>query len=304
MTANLLFIHALTSLHPGTGQGVGVIDLPVAREVATGIPYLPGSSLKGVLRDRCADDNIRTQVFGPDTASITDANARAGAAIFADQRLLLLPVRSLAGTFAWVTSPFILRRFERDCRLAGIQPPDALTEPEPQQARVPKTTVLRPTGTSRTIYLEDLDLESKWGKDARRWAEWLQQALFPGDANWQTLFQQRFCIVHDDVLSFLLSTATEITARNVLDSNKTSKNLWYVESLPAETVLYGPIMAQQVGDGPLPAAVLAEVGRLMTEPLQLGGNASVGRGLCRLVPVSPETAATFTATTEGDGHEE
>src|SRR5205085_7007457 len=105
MNARLLFTHALSPLHAGMGQGVGVIDLPIAREKATGIPFLPGSSLKGTLRDaylsKCANDEQCKQkgykVFGPET---TNADAYAGAVQFADQRLLLLPIRSLAGTFA------------------------------------------------------------------------------------------------------------------------------------------------------------------------------------------------------------
>ena len=55
MKSRLVFVHAISPLHAGTGQGVGVIDLPVAREKATGLPYFPGSSLKGVLRDACED---------------------------------------------------------------------------------------------------------------------------------------------------------------------------------------------------------------------------------------------------------
>ena len=35
MDAKLLFVHALSPLHAGTGQGVGVVDLPIAREKAT-----------------------------------------------------------------------------------------------------------------------------------------------------------------------------------------------------------------------------------------------------------------------------
>ena len=46
MLTKLLFIHALSPLHAGTGQGVGIIDQPIAREKATGIPFLPGSSSK------------------------------------------------------------------------------------------------------------------------------------------------------------------------------------------------------------------------------------------------------------------
>ncbi len=116
MKPKLTFVHALSPLHAGTGQGVGVIDLPIAREKATGIPYLPGSSLKGTLRDRCTDEETRERVFGPDT---NRADEHAGAAHFSDQRLLLLPVRSLKGTFAWVTSPYLLQRLRRDASETG-----------------------------------------------------------------------------------------------------------------------------------------------------------------------------------------
>ena len=111
MQARMLFLHALSPLHVGTGQGVGVIDLPVAREKGTGIPIVPGSSLKGVLRCLVEDDTLRKKVFGPDTSA---AHEHAGSVQFGDLHLLFLPVRSLRGTFAWVTSPFLLQRFARD----------------------------------------------------------------------------------------------------------------------------------------------------------------------------------------------
>src|SRR5204863_5194832 len=114
-------------------QGVGVIDLPIAREKATGIPYLPGSSLKGTLRDsglnKCKnaqDEDKCYKVFGPKNDR---ADEYAGAAQFADQRLLLLPIRSLAGTFAWVTSPYLLKRCLRDASDAGVANISNLTPP-------------------------------------------------------------------------------------------------------------------------------------------------------------------------------
>ena len=62
---SLLFIHALTGLHPGGGTALGVVDLPVQRERHTHWPTIPGSSLKGVMRAECArlandrqDENI------------------------------------------------------------------------------------------------------------------------------------------------------------------------------------------------------------------------------------------------------
>src|SRR5260370_29440413 len=114
MNAQLTFVHALSPLHAGTGQGVGVIDLPIAREKATGLPFLPGSSLKGPLRASLADKDLRNAIFGPETTEINPEDNYASSVQFSDQRLLLLPVRSLAGTFAWVTSLFVLRRLLRD----------------------------------------------------------------------------------------------------------------------------------------------------------------------------------------------
>src|SRR5437870_13133969 len=125
MNARLLFIYAISPLHAGTGQGVGVIDLPIAREKATGIPFLPGSSVKGTLRDLCKDPK-KEDVFGPET---TNADEFAGAAQFADQRLLMLPIRSLAGTFAWVTSPYLLKRFLRDAKDANPKASPQLAAP-------------------------------------------------------------------------------------------------------------------------------------------------------------------------------
>ena len=126
MQAKLVLIHTLSPLHAGTGQGVGVIDLPIAREKATGIPFLPGSSIKGVFRDACPDDK-KVAIFGPETANASD---HAGSAHFSDARLLLLPVRSLAGTFAWVTSPLLLRRFLRDVNDSkDLKPPTNVPAP-------------------------------------------------------------------------------------------------------------------------------------------------------------------------------
>jgi CRISPR-associated protein Cmr4 len=286
MNAKLVFVHALSGLHPGTGQGTGVIDLPVAREVATGIPYLPGSSLKGVLRDHCQDPDIRRKLFGPDSATITDANAFAGAAIFSDQRVLLFPVRSLAGTMAWVTSPFILQRFRRDCLNAGVtpEPPPLKMQVNMALVRVDSVLVVTANGQQEIVMLEDLDLAPRRVAVARQWADWLKVRLFPDDSTWQDHFASRFCIVHDDVLGFLLETATEVTARNVLKDTKTSDNLWYEESLPAETILQGLVVGQKVGaSGLTPDEVLEKVAALTTAPLRLGGNTTTGRGLCRVI---------------------
>ncbi len=293
MNARLLFTHALSPLHAGTGQGVGVIDLPIAREKATGIPYLPGSSVKGTLRDLCKD-SLKEAVYGPDT---NRADEFAGAAQFADQRLLLLPIRSLAGTFAWVTSPYLLRRFLRDVHDANPSQP-ALNAPTvgDKKCLVVKTgdgsqtaTKLKvKVGVDYRVVLEDLDLELTEDPLASEWAAALGKQIFE-DVGWRRIFAERFCIVSDDVLSFLLDTATEITARIKLQEEAKAVQrggLWYEEALPTETILYGLVLATPTGhhknNGLDEAKIFGVVANSIETVVQLGGKATVGKGLCRL----------------------
>jgi len=277
MNTKLLFVHALSPLHAGTGQGVGVIDLPIAREKATNLPYLPGSSLKGVLRDACDTAN-REAIFGPETAN---ADAYAGSVHFTDQRLLLMPIRSLAGTFAWVTSPFVLRRFLRDTEMTSTNAfPDKV--PAVSQQSECLTAAETDLQTSHgPIVLEDIQLKAR--NDADAWAKAFASVLFPNDPAWQEIFKKRFCIVHDEIFGFFVEHATEVVARIALESEKKTVKkgaLWYEESLPAESVLSGVVVA-----APVKAdidTVFATVRGLIDKPLQLGGKATVGRGLCQL----------------------
>jgi CRISPR-associated protein Cmr4 len=292
MDARLIFVHALSPLHAGTGQGVGVIDLPIAREKATGIPYLPGSSLKGVLRETCPASD-RAAIFGPEP---TNAEEYASSVHFSDQRLLLLPVRSLKGTFAWVTSPYVLRRFAREVQDVGLaaQLPAIPQPAEPQETQRGQAMVAQqgsalgmPNGQQPLVVLEDLDLESAPDATTNAWATWVASYVFPGQPDWQTAFRERFCIVHDDILSFLLTTATEVIARIKLQEHtKTVQRggLWYEEALPTETILTGLVAAMPTKNAGKTAKQVFDVVDTLTrnQTLQLGGKATVGRGLCRI----------------------
>jgi CRISPR-associated protein Cmr4 len=284
MKTKLLFLHALSPLHAGTGQGVGVIDLPIAREKATGIPIVPGSSIKGVLRANCEDEGMRTRVFGPETNHASD---HAGSIQFSDLRLLFLPVRSLSGVFAWVTSPFLLRRFQRDAQMAGQMVPSIpqmeITESTCLVAANDSQLLLSIKGNQQVV-LEDLPLEDvEMNGDVSSLADWLAPQIFDAELQWSALFKQRLCVVHDNVLSFLLDTATEVTARIQLDDEKKTVKpgaLWYEEALPAESILVGLVVTKPVEANE--DEVIGTVNQLAQKPLQVGGSATVGRGLCKI----------------------
>jgi CRISPR-associated protein Cmr4 len=226
---------------------------------------------------------MRTDLFGPDKKN---GDLHAGSVQFSDQRLLLLPVRSLKGTFAWVTSPYILNRFVRDAGDVGAKVsqtvPSSASSNAAQECFVVEGNKLE---MDAKVYLEDLDLVVNADKGkAKAWADVFASEIFTGD--WQTYFKERFCIVSDDVLNFLLDTATEITARISIDGDTRTAaegQLWYEEALPCETVLVGLALAVRIGKVNLdPMEALKQIATLIERPIQFGGKATVGRGFCRL----------------------
>lgn len=314
MKTQLLSIHAITPLHAGTGQGVGIIDLPIAREKATGVPILPGSSIKGALKvlvdvsSDLPDENerkaqikskttIRNAVFGrandDKTATIED---NTGAAHFADARLLCLPIRSLRGTFAYATSPYLLERFLDDLELTGETAPTyAIPKPDIQEIVLASETLVV-SGT--TVALEDLDLTRMAETPAKEWADWLAPRLFPSPRT-QERFKNQFAIISDDVMNFLCGVGggTEVRARICLkkETKTVAKGgLWYEESLPTESVLVSILTAQPLpSHGGMGAPKILEYA-LPKEVAQFGGKATVGRGLCRILPFAQPTGGQTT----------
>jgi CRISPR-associated protein Cmr4 len=284
MTVKTIFWQAITPIHTGVGQtSASVIDLPIAREIATNYPVLPASSIKGVLRD--GRSGLEAYGFVGKETDELDENGKkkkisqAAELTFTDARILCLPVRSYKGTYALLTCPLILERFNRDQTAFG------LTLTFPNIAITSETHALVTSQTlvynNQKVILEDIDLTAEVSPAATTIGSSLAQQLF-SDANAaseQSVFLERFAIVHNDVFAFFSETAMEVSARIALDSktktvNKEIGALWYEEAVPAEAIF---------------TSFAASTKRDFTElenrksVLQIGGKASVGRGLLRMM---------------------
>ncbi len=285
MQARLFHLHALSALHCGTGQSAGVVDLPIARARATQLPIVPGSSLRGVLRqyltDNAGDD--ATTLFGPRTIR-SDQESFAGALAIGDAHLLALPVRCLAGVVSFVTCPFILRRYARDMKRAGASLPALPGEPDKSAARVAPASV---NLVNEKLVLEDLDLRARTETALEAWAQHIACAVHPEDVDGQKDVAVRLSLVADDVMSFLAETATDVRARIRLDPETGTVDkgaLWYEEHLPAETGLWGVFaLSRSNKEGDSRSAT--DLGQAVpgSALLQLGGNAGVGHGLVRFL---------------------
>ena len=215
----LYWLHALSPLHVGTGRGEGYIDLPLAREKVTRLPFVPGSAVKGVFADSHGasqekrKEPIHIAAFGQAERGEVAGNSNAGALVLTDARLVCLPVRSLYGTFAWCTSAFVLRRLARDYDAAGFKAPEIPTmkRDDAQAMSVLVTSLPSVLSYDGRVFLEDLDGKAEFSALAVAWAIELAGRLFPtANDPWRTEFVQRFAVLPDDIFNALCETGTEV----------------------------------------------------------------------------------------------
>ena len=260
MKTAMLGLLAETSVHPGSGRGVGVVDLPVARETATDYPVLVGSSLKGALRDKMkttAPDEEKTRFGNPQEA---------GDLMVSDGRLLLLPVRSLTGSYRWATCRHLVERFGRDMARAGL-------DPKPDVPSVGQGTAL--TAGSGELFLDERQFSIVNEPDDRLPA--LAAAMEPLLLHHETKTRlpDQIAVLNDNDFAWFARYGLCIQARNKLDgATKRSESLWYEETLPPDTVMYALISGRT--DDALNAldSLFPD-----TDPyLQVGGNETVGQG--------------------------
>ncbi len=277
-TVKLAFVHALSPIHVGTGKGPGVVASPVTREKATGFPYLPAAILSEALRSRCSDARVGASIFGGGG----EADEERQGLRLSDQVLLLSPVRSYRGTFAWVTCPLLLHRLVRDAAQVGIATEEDTPAPSVEETALMPYEASKALAIHGKVVLEELDLAARGDAAATAWARWLSLHLFPEvepDADfWRETFVERFCVLHDDVFSFLTENAT-LTVSWTSPQTESDVGEQHapraVEALAPETVLWGRATVQTT-------EILTTVEEILAQPLMVGVGTAVGLGLCRV----------------------
>jgi len=295
------FLFTRTPLHVAAGQSSAYVDLPTQREPHTRIPIVPGSSFKGVLRDRDEfDAETKQWLFGHENGETDQTKFRAGALLIGEARVLCFPVRSAKGSFAWLTCPLALARYARDAKPKeenGQLPTkfDGLTE-TPKNGSVTVLAGCEVTLDGSQVVLEEYTyaaVSEKGTEEEKQRAKALLAALkswesllsnidgLRDDSVWK-LLAGRLVIVPDGLFSFYVQSACEI-AQHVAINDDTGtaqdKALFNQENCPAETLFYGVMSAQKI-NGKDAADALAELGPLNQKALQIGGGETTGLGWC------------------------
>ena len=302
-STDLIFFHTITPLHVGCGQDVGVVDLPVIRERTTGYPYIPGSGIRGSLRDRFEGDGDKARLaitdlyFGPSADAESDTEERYASCLSVfDAKLLLFPVRSDQGPYLWLTCPFALSRFARDMNafrpgLDGAFSPPGTPEPGGDE-------LVGPQSLGNRVHLEEFAYSRAGGtagaqEALARWAAELGTKIDVPEIAARTV------LVSNKSFAYFVRHATILTQHNQLTSAKTVKGgaLFSVEAVPPEALFYGFLRAVPPRDEKqkkeeTPEQVLAAVWNGLggnAPHLTLGGHESTGLGITRLVryPAAP-----------------
>lgn len=349
--ATPLFLICETPLHAGSGDDLGVVDLPIQRERHTSFPKIEGSSLKGSLREafenKLTKDDDRKKIhlaFGfdektpnesPDVEKhFGDDKQFQGALGLTDARLLLFPVKSMKGVFAWITCERVLEQFKKDLALTNCK--DKAQIVIPSENRVPQhCELLFQNKAGKHIILEEYSFmvteEDKPDGATTKLASWLSDQLFDRGTYWHDHLSRNLVVLSKEDFTDFVNLSTEVITRTKINNETGTVQdgaLFTEEYLPSESVLYslalfsplfhkaktvepfmGYIQEQKLGPGDPEiedkvqrdeAKEVVAVKSFFDElppVIQIGGNATLGKGLVRTkfvtsaMPISQNSAS-------------
>ncbi|TAE75283.1 MAG: type III-B CRISPR module RAMP protein Cmr4 [Bacteroidetes bacterium] len=311
-----LFLICETPLHVGSGSDLGIVDLPIQRERHTNFPKIEASSLKGALREAFESafkseitHNNRLKVhrvFGYDKDGVFKTDKKevdeffgndtqfSGALALADARLLLFPVKSLYGVFAWITCPRVIKKFIADLGLAGITTDFSTVDFEKEKNKTTSKAEILKNKTQ--AYLEEfvftLNQDSANG-NVDKLAEWLKDNLFSATdtSYWAAKIEKDIVVLDDNDFRDFVTLATEVITRTKIDNSTGTVQtgaLFTEEYLPAESVMYSLTMfadefsAKETKMNATEIQTFFESGLTANQNIvQVGANATLGKGIIK-----------------------
>lgn len=272
----VLGFYTETPLHCGSESGTGLVDLPIQRERHSNFPVIPGSTIKGVLRDETDDKwgGLQDDYFGK-----ADATSP-GTVSFSDGFLVAFPVRAATVPFAWVTCPMVL---ERTYRAMQVEWPAGLADLKTGNGWASAEGELR-----GDVLLEDLvvTIGEAPNAGARSVLAILEQ-LLPEQKSFdytRGIFPKRIVAVADEDFGWLVESATEIVTRIKLDetTHTTSGkggNMFNEELVPRDAIFASVFRELSRNGGKFPLDKIPPT-------IRLGGDETIGRGVTWVKRVS------------------
>jgi CRISPR-associated protein Cmr4 len=264
-TIDFYLIQAISNLHVGSGEGdFSVIDKQVQRDPVNKLPVIHASGIKGALREAMQFSNtghnkVVEAIFGADSKK-KDGKIQQGLNNFFEGKLLALPIRSTHDYYYIATCPYLLNSLISDLKIFNLHTHDNLINQLTSLAEID----VKPDNPNY--------FGTNYGKlTLENWEAHYNQLELPSEVI--NLLGERLALLHNDAFKSLASELP-IIARNYLE-NGISRNLWYEEVVPRESLFYTMISRHEDNDNL--NNFLKSKGNLV----QIGANATVGYGLCK-----------------------
>ena len=266
---DLYLLRFLTNLHAGSGDtSYGIVDKQVQRDPVDQSPVVHASGMKGALREIFDYHKLtnREEIFGTDTKTMSaePEKAKAGLFYFFEARMVFLPVRSDSKPFFLATSP------ERLTAFLNAQDDFGTGKTESLETTFLSLSTENPVQGSPIIFnqKEGIQVDEFTAVSHSKSGLTIPAAF--------DLSLEQIALFHDFDLK-AIANRLPVIARNFLE-NGISGNLWYEEIVPRETRFYTFVARPDGKD-------YFETGlndNRINHRVQVGGNASVGCGLCTL----------------------
>jgi len=283
-----VFLYAVSPVHMGAGNAVGVIDNPIQRERHTNHPSFAGSGIKGALRHgfEALGGNKQhvDRLFGPESQS---GDLYAGAVSFGDAQLVAFPVRSLRGGYVYATCPQALARAKRLMALVGVRADWAVPDVAEGHCLMANPALL----SGNKVHLEAFEYDARASEPLSALAQDLAfKGLPAGEAYafFRTKLAQDLVVLSDTDFGYFVEHATMVEPHvriNAETGTADDGGLFYTENLPPESLLLAPLLASATRSGKadeqlIAAEVLAQIKAVLHgRMIQIGGDATTGRGL-------------------------
>lgn len=291
-SGDIILLRSITPLHPGVGRGGEEVDLAVQRD-GLGFPIIYASSIKGALKTAIwrIDQGKAKLLLGPETEEEEKYASPVGVL---DAFLLAMPVRSLAGVYAFLTTPLLLQRFSEIINFAeavGVRNLEGLKDLIKQVLQDFKE-VKDGTIISSPSQLKVDALNGKLVLNEEFWLQPAERISVTKLEHELKIEEGRLVVANDDIgLSIINRSLLRVTRVRLDREKKTVEGggLWTEEHVPHGTIFYTvffysrPYKAMEGIDSA--ENVGREIRRLIEglgNYLVIGGHESVGRGIVKL----------------------
>ena len=290
MKNGILFLETLSPLHAGSETSLGLVDKPIQREKVTEFPVIFGSSLKGALREFFEKTELNVNenkkkffdLFGPEDEN---SESYASAISITDARILLFPVASIKGVYAYITCPFVINRFISEAKLLNIKNlPSKEIDIKINDNEIYVCKGNTHLVINNNVVLTEFQFSSK---DSNALDE-----IFNYLSNNAEVLKEKICILSDDNFKYFVKFNTEVMARvkigddGVTDTKK-GGNLWYEENIPIYSKFYSIITCFQSRNVSENRTKTDELDKYFNELFKglnsfvIGGNKTIGKGIVK-----------------------